>query len=461
MDDPDDAPPLHSPLHTPRHPPERPRRRFVDLSPLKSSPAFARLWIGSAVSGTGAQLTLVAVGLQIYAITRSTLAVSLVGGIALVPMIFAGLWGGMLADAFDRRRVLIITAVVSWLSTFGLIALSIGEAFAAGGGHVPVWPIYVFTTITAMSATISQATRAAVIPRILPQDMVSRATALNGIASGLQLTIGPALAGVLVATVGFPATFAVDAALFTAGFLGILTLPRLGPLAAAARPGLQSLRDGVQYLRSAPNLRLSFIVDIIAMTFGRPIVLLPAIGATVLGGGAVTVGILTAATAAGAFLASLLSGPVHHIHHHGLAVARAITVFGVFITLFGGVIAAAQFGVFGPPGNTSGRTLIVAIVLAAIALAGSGAADEVSAIFRATIMLTAAPDEMRGRLQGVFAVVVSGGPRIGDLYAGILASLTVLWFPPLLGGLVIAGLITVMLRMNPGFRAYDARTPTA
>ncbi|WEO77512.1 MFS transporter [Cryobacterium sp. SO2] len=433
------------------------RRVFVDLSPLRASPAFARLWIGSVISGTGAQLTVVAVGLQIYEITRSTLAVSLVGGIALVPMIIAGLWGGMLADAFDRRRVLIVSAIIGWVCILGMVILALVEQSQASG-HLLLWPIYVITTVTTMSATISQATRAAVIPRLLPPEMVSRASALNGISGGLQLTVGPALAGVLVAVVGFPATFAVDAVLFAAGFLGIFTLPRLGALVATARPGLESVRDGLRYLRSAPTVRLTFVVDIIAMTFGRPIVLFPAIGATVIGGGPVTVGILTAATAAGSFLASLFSGPVQHIHHHGLAVSRAIAAFGGFILVFGLTILATQLGLFGQPGS---GTIVVALVIAAAALAGSGAADEVSAIFRSTIMLTAAPDEMRGRLQGVFAVVVGGGPRVGDLYSGILASLVALWFPPLLGGLVIAAWVTILVRMRPTFRSYDSRTPTA
>jgi MFS family permease len=445
----------------PQHPPRR--RLFVDLSPLRASPAFARLWFGSVISGIGAQMTLVAVGLQIYAMTESTLAVSLVGGIALLPMIVAGLWGGMLADAFDRRRVLIISSVIAWASIFGLIALSATEANAVANGatSVPLWPIYVLTTITSMAATISQATRSSVIPRILPADQVSRATALNGISGGLQFTVGPALAGVLVATIGVPWTFAVDALLFTAGFLGILALPRLAPLTATTRPGLQSLRDGVRYLRSAPVVRLSFVVDIIAMTFGRPVVLFPALGATVIGGGAVTVGTLTAAAAAGAFLASLFSGPVQHVHRHGLAVTRAIAVFGIFTTLFGAVIAVTALGWFGPVDEEMDHTIPIALVIAALLMAGAGAADEVSAIFRSTILLTATPDEMRGRLQGVFTVVVTGGPRVGDLYAGILTTLVALWFPPLLGGLVIVVWVTVLTRMRPAFRNYDARVSAA
>jgi MFS family permease len=440
--------------------PPQTRRRFVDLAPLRYSKPFARLWIGAAVSGIGAQMTIVAVGLQIYDITASTLAVALVGGIALLPMIVAGIWGGMLADAFDRRTVLILSAIVAWLSTIGLLVLSATDAvISASGERVDAWPFYVFTTINAIAATILGATRFSVYPRVLPENLVARAAALGGIAMGVQLTLGPALAGVLVATIGFPITFAVDAVLFTAGFLGILSLPRLRPLSKVERPGLKSLLEGVSFLRRAPNIRMNFLSDLIAMTFGRPFVLLPAIGALVIGGGPVTVGILTAAAAAGTFLTSLFSGPVAHVHRYGIAIGRSIMVFGAFTALFGLVVAAMQTGWFGPVGPDISQVNVLALVLASIALAGTGASDEVSAIFRSTMLLTAAPDEMRGRLQGVFTVVVTGGPRIGDLYAGILATLVGLWFPPLLGGLLIIALLAVLMRMQPSFRAYDARDP--
>lgn len=433
---------------------------MVDLSPLRVSPTFARLWIGGTIAGVGGMLTTVAVGLQIYDITESTFAVGLVGGISLVPMIVAGLWGGMLADAFDRRRVLIVSSLVGWLTTLALVALSAADAvLAAGGDRVAVWPFYLITTVNAIAATIQGATRFSVYPRILPADMVSRAAALGGIGFGFMLTVGPALAGVLVASVGFAWTFAVDAVLFAAGFLGIVSLPKLPPLMAAARPGLQSLRDGLTFLRHAPNIRMSFLVDIVAMSFGRPGVIFPAVGALVIGGGPVTVGILTAAGAVGTFLASLFSGPVSHVHRYGIAIGRAITVYGGFVALFGLVVAAMQTGWFGPVGEEFGEVNPVALGLAALAMAGTGASDEVSAIFRSTMLLTAAPDEMRGRLQGVFTVVVTGGPRIGDLYTGIFASAVALWCPPVFGGLIIIALIAVLLRVQPSFRRYDARDP--
>lgn len=434
------------------------KRRFVDVTPLRESPPFARLWFGAAISGIGAQLTIVAVGLQIYDITASTFAVALVGGISLIPMVIAGLWGGVLADAFDRRLVLIISAITGWLTTLGLIALAWVEL--ASHDHVAIWPFYVLTTINAVAATITMATRGSVYPRILPQRLVAPASALNGIAFGVQLTLGPALAGVLVATTGFTWTYTVDAALFAAGFLGILALPKLPPLEKTSGAGWRSLKDGVAFLVRAPNIRSGFLIDLLAMGLGRPFVILPAVGALVIGGGPVTVGILTAAAAIGTFLTSLFSGPVGHVRRYGVAIGGAVMIYGGFVLLFGVIIGAMQTGLFGTVGPGIAQANPVALVLAAIALAGTGASDEVSAIFRTTMILTAAPDGMRGRLQGIFTVVVTGGPRIGDLYMGTLATLVALWLPPVLGGLLIVAAVGLILRVQSGFRRYDARQPS-
>jgi MFS family permease len=434
------------------------RRRFVDLTPLRASPAFARLYAGSAISGIGTQLTIVAVGLQVYDITRSTFAVSLVGGIALLPMIIAGLWGGMLADSFDRRTVAIVSSLVGWTATLGLLTLSIVDLSL--GDRVPVWPLYIFTTITAVAATVNQTTRSSIYPRLLPAHLIAPASAMNGAAFGIQLTLGPALAGVLVATAGFAWTYAADAVLFAAAFIGLFTLPKLPAAHDAVRPGWRSLREGLAYLRRAPNIRAGFLVDLLAMGLGRPNVLLPAVGAIVIGGGPVTVGILTASAAIGTFLTGLFSGPVGHVRWQGRAIARSVMLYGAFVAMFGVVVLVMQTADVGPVGEGFGQVNPVALVLAAIALAGTGASDEVSAIFRSTMMLVATPDHMRGRLQGIFTVVVTGGPRVGDLYMGILATAVALWFPPVLGGLVIVVAVGVIGRIRGGLRGYDALNPT-
>ncbi len=434
-------------------PPQLKRTHFVDLSPLRESPAFARLWFGNTISGIGGQMTIVAVGLQIYHLTGSTFSVALVGGIALIPMIIAGLYGGMLADAFDRRLILFVAAIVAWSSTITLVTLTLT------GVHL-LWPFYVATSVNAVAATVLGAVRQAVTPRILPLRLLPAASALTGIANGLMITVGPALAGVLVASVGFAWTYSVDVVLFLTAFLGILSLPRLVPEGETQRPGIESLVYGVRFLRTAPNIRMSFLVDIVAMTFGQPRVLFPALGALVLGGGPITVGILTAAGAVGAFISSVFSGRTGHVRRQGRAIGWAIAIYGAFIAAFGVVALVTDRGIVGHPGAGSVDPNVVAIVIASIALAGAGAADNISSIFRQTILQSAVPDSMRGRLQGVFTVVVTGGPRLGDLFVGVIAAIGALWLPPLLGGIAIVVIIGTLLRFQRTFRHYDAANPT-
>ncbi|QHF20564.1 MFS transporter [Rathayibacter sp. VKM Ac-2762] len=430
--------------------PRAPRRSHVlDVSPLRESPAFARLWAGNVISGIGGQMTIVAVGLHIYELTGSTLAVALVGVVALVPTVIAGLYGGMLADAFDRRLVLLLAAVVAWGSTAGIAAL------AWLGAETPL-SLYVLTAVNAVATTVIVTTRMTLAPRLLRTELVPAAAALGGIASGVEVTVGPALAGVLVASSGFAITYTIDVVLFLAAFLGIAGLPALVPEGERQRPGLESLRYGLGFLKGAPNIRMSFLVDIVAMTFGQPRVVFPAAAAVLLGGGAVTVGALTAAFAIGALISGVFSGRLSGVRRQGLAIGRSIQVYGAFVVAFGTVLLGAALVQHDASAPNAGL-----IALAAVALAGAGASDNVSSIFRQTMLQTAVPDNMRGRLQGVFIVVVTGGPRVGDLYTGLLASLALLWLPPLAGGLAIIAILAAVLRLRSGFRAYDALHPTA
>lgn len=397
-------------------------------------------------------MTIVAVGLHIYRLTASTFSVALVGGIALVPMIVFGLYGGMLADAFDRRRVLFIAAIVAWASTITLVGLTLANVEI-------VWPFYVITTVNAVAATVMGTVRFAVLPRILPLRLLPAASALNGISIGVMVTVGPAVAGILVASVGFAWTYGVDVVLFLTAFLGILSLPRLIPEGEIQRPGIKSLMYGFRFLKTAPNVRMSFLVDIVAMTFGQPRVLFPALGALALGGGAVTVGVLTAAGAVGTLLSSIFSGRLGGVRRQGRAIAAAIIVYGVFIALFGVVALVSDRGLRATVGGQAVSPNLIAITFAAITYAGAGAADNVSSVFRQTILQSAVPDSMRGRLQGVFTVVVTGGPRVGDLYVGAIAAIGALWLPPLLGGLLIIVIIATLVRVQRTFRNYDSAHP--
>lgn len=421
---------------------------LIDLRPFRASPAFTRLWIGSTLAGMGGQLTLVTIMLHVFELTSSTFAVSMVAVAGLVPMILAGLYGGMLADAFDRRVVGLIAAVITFASTLMLAVLT--------WTHLEtIWWLYALSIINAAANSVGMATRSAIIPRLLPRDLLASASALNGITIGIMVMVGPALAGVLVATTGYGWTYTIDVVLMLAMFMGLWTLPSLRPEGTIVRPGLESLVDGWRFLKRAKNIRMQYILDIIAMTFGQPVALYPALGTVLLGGGAVTTGALTAAVAAGTFLSSLFSGRVVRYRWHGRGIQRAIQAYGASILAFGAILL---IGVWMPPAGETAINLGL-VIAACIALAASGAADNVSSIYRSTMMQASVPDSIRGRLQGIFIIVVTGGPRVGALYAGTLATFTALWFPPLLGGFIVIVLVAMLVRLTPRFRDYDAENP--
>ena len=445
-----------SPSRPPRLPGPPPGARsshFVDLTPLRESPAFARLWFGNTLAGIGTFVTNTAVGLHIYDLTGSTFMVSLVAWFSLLPMIIAGLYGGAIADRFDRRTVALLSSLVAWASTVCLALLAWAHVEA-------VWTFYVITTVNAVAATIASATRQAITPRLLPAWLLPKAAALVGISGGLMVTVGPGVAGVLVARVGYAWTYTVDVLLFLAGFFGLWTLPRIKPEGGRAPAGgIRSVLDGLSHLRRAPNIRMSFVVDIIAMTFGQPMVLFPAVGTIVIGGGPVTAGLLLASFAVGGILSSLVSGRVTGLRWQGRAIRNAIVCYGLAITGFGIVLAWVTLGGHAVESRDFADVNRPALVLAAVCLAAAGGSDNISSIFRQTILQTAVPDHLRGRTQGVFTVVVTGGPRLGQMFAGTLATLTATWVPSLVGGVLVVVLVWLAVARVPSFRDYDALDP--
>jgi MFS family permease len=429
------------------------RSHFVDLTPLRVSPPFARLWFGNTLAGIGTFVTNTAVGLHIYDLTRSTFMVSLVAWFSLLPMILAGLYGGAIADRFDRRAVALSASTVAWASTVVLATI-------VWLGAEQVWMFYVITTVNAVAATIASATRQAITPRLLPKEQLPKAAALLGISAGIMVTVGPGIAGVLVARAGYAWTYTVDVILFFAGFFGLWTLPRIRP--EGERPttgGFRSVVDGLAHLRRAPNVRMSFIVDIIAMTFGQPMVLFPAVGAIVIGGGSVTAGILLASFAVGGILSSLGSGRVTGLRWQGLAIRNAIVSYGLAILGFGVVLAVTELGGHAVQSMDFGDANRWALALAALCLAVAGGSDNISAIFRQSILQAAVPDHLRGRTQGVFTVVVTGGPRLGQMFAGTLATLTATWVPSVVGGVLVVVLVVASVARVSSFRHYDALDP--
>jgi MFS family permease len=429
------------------------RSHLIDLTPLRVSPAFARLWFGNTLAGIGTFVTNTAVGLHIYDLTRSTFMVSLVAWFSLLPMVVAGLYGGAIADRFDRRTVALSASTVAWASTVVL-------ATVAWLGAEHVWMFYVITTVNAVAATIASATRQAITPRLLPKEQLPKAAALLGISAGVMVTVGPGVAGVLVARAGYAWTYTIDVILFLAGFFGLWTLPRIRPEGdRPAAGGFRSVVDGLAHLRRAPNVRMSFVVDIIAMTFGQPMVLFPAVGAIVIGGGSVTAGILLASFAVGGILSSLGSGRVTGLRWQGRAIRDSIVAYGLGILGFGTVLAVTTLSGSAVASMDFGDVNRWALAGAALCLAVSGGADNISAIFRQSILQSAVPDQLRGRTQGVFTVVVTGGPRLGQMFAGTVATLTATWVPSVVGGVLVVVLVVVTVARVPSFRDYDALDP--
>ena len=428
-------------------------RLLVDITPLRVSPAYRRLWLGNTLSYVGTQLTLVAVSLEVFALTGSSFAVGLLGLAALVPLVVAGLYGGAIADRHDRRRVALTSSAVMWLTTVGIAA----QAWA-GLESVPV--LYALVALHSGASGINQPTRGAIIPALVGLPLVPAANALNMMTFSVALMVGPVLGGVLVAAVGYAWTYSIDVVTFLAALYAVWRLPSLPPQRAEAatasgtRWGLASVVEGLRFLGSRPNLRMTFLADIVAMTTAFPRALLPAIGAVVLGGGEAAVGVLLAAMAAGAFLAGLFSAPFTRLHAQGWGVYVSILVWGAAVAAFGGVVWWAQSLPDGDP------RLTLAFALAALCMAVGGAADSLSGVFRGSILQSATPDHLRGRLQGVFVVVVAGGPRLGELLTGG-ASVGLGEGPTLLAGGVLCMLgVSALMRWQPGFLRYDARNPT-
>ena len=417
---------------------------LADITPVRESPAFRRLWLGSAVSALGSQLTLVAVSLEVYRLTQDSLYVGLLSIFALVPLVFGGLLGGSIADAHDRRTVALLASSVLWLSTAALAL----QAWLQVGN---VWLLYAIVAVQSGAQAINQPARSAIIPVLVRKELLPAANALNMMTFGLTMTAGPLLAGVLVAWIGFGWTYTIDVVTFAFAFWALLKLPPMPPGQHARPARLRSVLEGFRFLGTRPNLRMTFVIDLVAMIFAQPRALLPAIGAVMIGGGEATVGILLASTAVGAFLAGLFSGPLGGVRRQGAAVVWSVMGWGASIAALGMVVVLA--------GHSGDGGMTVWLLPAALCCALAGIADSVSAVFRTTILQASTPDHLRGRLQGVFVVVVAGGPRIGDMLAGGATKLLNEGWVLLLGGVMCIVVAWTLAHLQSGFLRYDARNP--
>jgi MFS family permease len=407
------------------------RGATLDLTPLRESRPYRRLLFGDAVSVLGTQITIVAVPIQVYDQTRSAAAVGLVGLAGLVPLIVFGLYGGAIADAVDRRKLVLATTVGQAVLALVLVAQAV-----VGLGSTLL--LYGVVAVQAGLFAIDSPARQAFVPRLLPVAQLPAANALKQVEFNLGVTVGPLLAGLLIGRYGYEAAYGLDALTFLAAVVAVAGLPAMPPAGGGRRAGTASVLEGLAFLRTRQVLLMTFVVDLVAMVFAMPRALFPALAEQVYGGGPQTAGLLYSALAAGALLGALFSGWFGRVSRQGVVVLAAVAAWGLAVTLFG---------------------LSDVLWLGLLCLAAAGAADMVSAVFRVAIMQAAAPDEMRGRLGGVFIVVVAGGPRLGDARAGGAAEIVGLQGSSVAGGLTVLALTGAIAAGSPRLRSYDARVP--
>jgi MFS family permease len=422
-----------------------PRSLFADTRPL-ANVHFRRLWLANVVTVIGAQLTVVAVPAQIYAMTGSSAYVGLTGVFGLVPLVVFGLWGGALADAFDRRTVLLCT-------TIGLIATSVLFWAQAATGAGSVWLLLGLFSVQQAFFAVNQPTRSAVLPKLLTGELLPAANSLNMTVMQAGAIAGPLVGGVLIPILGFSWLYLVDSITLFATLGAVLALPRLPIEGVAITPGLRSVIDGLSYLTGHPVLLMSFVVDIIAMLFGMPRALFPEMAHTSFGGpgeGGLAFAVLFAAIPAGAVIGGIFSGWVSRVERQGVAVLCCILVWGFAIIGFGLATGLAD--------GSPGAFLWIAVGMLVL----GGAADMASAAFRTSMLQTAAKDEVRGRLQGVFIVVVAGGPRVADVAHGASAAMIGTAATAAGGGvLVVIGTVVAALAVPAFVRYRLVRSPLA
>jgi len=418
------------PLHTGEEKSVFARMR-VDTRPLRHRD-FRNLWIGQMISTLGGSIGTVAVPYQVYELTGSTALVGLLGLASLVPLLVVPLIGGAIADAHDRRAVLLRTE-----SGMALIAgLFLLNALLP---HPQVWALFLLQAVAVAVFSLGRPAMSSLAPRLVPDEELAAANSLSSVYGSLSSVAGPAVGGVVIATAGVPWTFGIDAATYAASLLVIWWLPKLPPLEDVDRPSFRSIVDGFRFLKGRQALIGIFAIDTNAMVFGMPSALFPAIALHRLHGTASTVGYLYAAPYAGALFCSLLSGWCSHVRRMGLAITIMACLWGAAIAGFG-------------------LTTSLVPALALLAVAGGG--DFYSAVLRGTMLLRSTPDHLRGRMLGIEFMQVASAPNLGDLEAGVLASLTSLRFSIVSGGVAcIAGCVVTALAL-PKFLNYDAGPDT-
>jgi MFS family permease len=388
------------------------------------------LWAGQVVSGIGNNVVRVALPYQVYVLTGSALAIAALTAVQLVPILAFSLGGGAIADAVDRRRLLLVTAVGLAGSSLALAALSLLPS-------PPLLGILAVAFLAASLTAIDQPARSSAVPRLVPPERLPAAIALSQLNFQTAAVVGPAIGGLVIATAGLPAAYAVDVLSFGASVVALARIAPLPPLGQVARPGLAAVREGLRFAVSRRVILATFAIDLDAMIFGMPTAVFPILALTTFHAGPAGVGLLTAAPAAGAFLGALLSGWVSGVRRPGRAVIVAVAAWGAAITAFG--------------------LVTFSLPLALAFLAAAGAADVLSAVFRGTIVQLETPDRLRGRVTALHLLVVTSGPRLGDIEAAGVASIFGAQASVVSGGLLCLAGVVVVARAFPELAAHVSR----
>jgi MFS family permease len=411
------------------------RRLLLDVRPLRVSADFRRLAVGSTLSQLGGQMTTFAVALQVFTLTGSSAAVGGVGLAAAVPAIAAGLLGGPIVDAVDRRRlVLVASGCLTVVS-----ALFAAQAFA---GLRSVWLLYGLVAVQSVFTSVNGPARRTFAPRLLPRELIPAGAAITMLSMHLSLVAGPPLAGLVTAAGGLKFCYLVDVASFTASLYATIRLPPMPPDGRRATVGLRAVGEGFRFIAGRKVVLGALLSDLSATVLAMPFALFPAINAERFGGEPTTLGLLTAAVAAGGILGTALSGPVSLVTRPGRAMQLCVLVWGLGLIGFG---------------------LVDGLALTLGFLAVAGIADVLAVVFRTSVIQLAVPDHLRGRTSATEFVVGAGAPQLGNFRAGVLGSLTSPGLSAALGGassLVGAGLIALFLPALRRYRPADEPVPT-
>ncbi len=409
-------------------------RIAVDLSVLRESRNLRLLVIGELFSGLGAQAALVAIPYQVFVLTHQAALVGALGIVELIPIVIASLFGGAIADRMERRRLMLTGQALVTLTATTL-------AITTFAGHPPVALIFVLAGCLAAGSTIDNVTRSAIVPT-LAGERLRAALSINFGLYQMAAVVGPALGGLMIAAFGTGAAYTAQAAGFVVMMGVTAALPKLPPAPTDTEhpPILRSIAEGLHFVRRNRALMGSFAIDLVAMTFGMPRALFAVLALTVFDAGASGTGLLYASVSAGATVAAFTTGWVEHARWLGRIVIGAVVVWGL-------AIAAAG--------------LMPTIWPAAALLAVAGAADSVSAVCRSIINQSVTPEALRGRMSAIFMLVVTSGPRLGDLESGVAASLTTAGIAVVSGGLACLAGVVLIVALFPALAAYDGRTKAA